>query len=183
MAAFAPAAVVDLTGALGAAAVPVLTPRLEGRPALALDEAVRARLGVAHGTVRFRVIEGDAGGRALFQGACCLDHRSLVRSVAWVARKLPAMVQASLARREVDPAAPPPAAAAIRPPVRPPSRRSPSSAGWPPRWPAASSGGISGASSSTATAARPPGRAPGRCSSRTPAPSGPTPSWRPVPTA
>jgi len=105
VAAFAPAAVVDLTGALGAAAVPVLTPRLEGRPARALEEAVRARLGVAHGTVRFRVTEGGAGGRELFQGACCLDHRSLVRSVAWVARKLPAMVQGSLARREAGPAA------------------------------------------------------------------------------
>ena len=104
VAAFEPCAVVDLTGTLRAdpawGSVPLLTLRFEGLAASHLVHAVRRRLGVRDGTVQVQVTTPESGAtRTLFSGACFIDHRSLARSSILVARKVPMILQAGLARR------------------------------------------------------------------------------------
>lgn len=71
----------------------------EGLPADRLEEAVRRRLGVPGGTVQAEVwLEEEGGRRCLFRARCVLDHRSLGRSVQWVAAKLPSLLRAASQR-------------------------------------------------------------------------------------
>ena len=96
-------AVVDLTGTLrsdpGYRSIPLLALWFEGGAASQLAEAVRHRLGTHHGTVQVSVTAQSSGpAHTLFSGTCFIDHRSLARSVGLVARKVPMVLQAALAR-------------------------------------------------------------------------------------
>ena len=106
VASFEPCAVVDLTGTLGKNhelphSIPLLTLWFEGEAAGDLVGAVRRRLGVRRGTVHAQVRSRSSGAsQTLFSAECFIDHRSLGRSQELVARKVPMILQASLARRE-----------------------------------------------------------------------------------
>ena len=96
-------AVVDLTctlhGDLGFRSIPLFSLWFEGGAASHLVQAVRHRLGTHHGSVQVSVTTQASGAaNALFSGACFIDHRSLARSIGLVARKVPMVLQAALAR-------------------------------------------------------------------------------------
>lgn len=98
-----PDAIVDLTGTLTSRVLPADIPLIhlyfEGRSAAHLGNAVRHRLGAPHGTVWVQTVaEGLNAKRMLFSAACFVDHRSLVRSVELVTRKVPMILQAGLRR-------------------------------------------------------------------------------------
>jgi hypothetical protein len=118
------AAVVDLTAAphqrparagQPAISVPVLAVTFDGYGLDSLVEAVRAQIGLVAGTVLAEVWSCpiDEPAELLFAGLCCIDHRSLARSVTWVAAKLPALIAGALGRQHA------PATAIQRAPARP----------------------------------------------------------------
>lgn len=92
----------------------------EGLSADQLEEAVRRRLGQTQGTVEAAVhlhVDGEA--RCVFTARCALDHRSLGRSVQWVAAKLPSLLRAAVAREGAPQALTPDASLAAAAPLTP----------------------------------------------------------------
>jgi hypothetical protein len=70
-----------------------LSVTFDDQPAARLVEAVRHRLGREGDTVAATIwIEGAEGAMPLLVAHCCLEHRSLSRSLRWVAAKLPSLV-------------------------------------------------------------------------------------------
>jgi hypothetical protein len=96
----------------------------DGLAAPYLEEAVRRQLGHAGGMVETTVLL-DEGGRqlVLYRGFCALDHRSLSRSVSWVASKLPDMLRGALARLDAGAPWPPEQLPAQAPPAPLPTSR------------------------------------------------------------
>lgn len=79
---------------------PVLYVEYEGMKMADLEEAVRLRFGVPDATLNARVwmVDPARQQRLLFQGQLDLDHRSLCKSIALCAAKLPALLRGALAR-------------------------------------------------------------------------------------
>lgn len=79
---------------------PVLYVEYEGMKMADLEEAVRLRFGVLEATLNARVWAVDPARqqRLLFQGQLDMDHRSMCKSIALCAAKLPALLRGALAR-------------------------------------------------------------------------------------